>query len=81
MTTNGHKIKTLTGHNHSVTYLVALLSADSLLLASASGDSSIKIWNITNGKIMNSLNDHSDCVACLTVLPNGYLEIKIWNYY
>jgi WD40 repeat protein len=84
-TTNGHKIKTLTGHNHSVTYLVALLPADSLLLASASGDSSIKIWNITNGKIMNSLNDHSDGVACLTVLPNGYLasgsfkEIKIWN--
>jgi len=61
------------------------LPADSLLLASASGDSSIKIWNISNGKIMNSLNDHSDGVACLTVLPNGYLasgsykEIKIWN--
>jgi WD40 repeat protein len=46
----------------------------------------IKIWNPNNGKLKRSLNDHTDKVTSLKILPNGDLmsassdeTIKIWN--
>jgi WD40 repeat protein len=56
------------------------------LLASASWDRTIKIWNADNGSLVRTLAELTNPVLALVVLPNGYLasgsgemNIKIWN--
>lgn len=55
-------------------------------MASGSGDSKIKIWNIESGQCKLTLNGHSNSVFGLTVLKNCEMAsssfdktIKIWN--
>ena len=56
------------------------------ILASGSGDKTIKLWNTSNFTLLKTLNGHSKHVWSLVLLPNGYLAscsedktIKIWN--
>jgi len=59
------------------------------LIASGSGDSTLKIWNVltnnSNLSLINSLNDHSDIIQSVVLLPDGSLAsasedktIRIW---
>ena len=55
-------------------------------LASGSKDSTIKIWNMANGKCFKTLQGHSSFVSQLQQLESGELvsssfdmTIKIWN--
>ncbi|KAG8367103.1 hypothetical protein BUALT_Bualt16G0037800 [Buddleja alternifolia] len=56
-------------------------------LASASFDSTVKLWDVENGKLLCSLNEHRDLVYGLAFSPNGeYLasgsadgSIHIWS--
>lgn len=75
--------KTLSNDSDDV-HSLAILSRD--LIASGSKDSSIHIWNITDGSLIKTLNGHTDQISCLVVLENGYLvssskdkSIKVWN--
>ena len=58
-----------------------------LLLASASFDATIKLWDIEAGKCVNTLKEHSDPVYSVSFSPNGeYLasgsfdrNLHIWS--
>jgi WD40 repeat protein len=55
------------------------------VIVSGSSDKTIKIWNSTDGSLINTLNGHRYCVNALTTLFNGNIvscdekEIIIWN--
>jgi platelet-activating factor acetylhydrolase IB subunit alpha len=68
-------IKTITGHEHTVSFVE--FSPDSTLLYSASRDKSIKVWDVSNGNCKKTLSDHSDWVRCLSVNVDGNLN---YNY-
>jgi WD40 repeat protein len=56
-------------------------------LASASGDSSIKLWDVATGKEITSLKGHSGWVTSVSFSPDGKTlasgsydkTIKLWN--
>ena len=68
----------------------ALTSLENSYLASGSDDRTVKIWDITNGKLKFSFDQsnggHTDFVRSLASLENGYLAsgsrdetVKIWD--
>lgn len=76
----------LIGHGASVLRILYLTKSG--LLASASYDFTIKLWNVTTGALMKSWTPHNDYPFQLVELPNGNLvssscwvdqTIKIWN--
>ena len=75
-------VDTLQGHTFYVHSVCALPDG---ILASGSGDKSIKIWDISSGECIQTLNGHTDCVSSVCVLPDGnlasgsYKSIKIWD--
>lgn len=74
---------TLTGHNGSINCLKLLRNRR---LASGSGDSSIKLWDLDNNKCIATLVGHKKAINCLELLKSGHLSsgsddntIRIWN--
>ena len=81
---NGSVETTLVGHTRFVSSLTLV---NATTLASGSADTSIKLWNLTNGKFLKNLNT-SSCVLSLklvngdgSLLASGHSNgrIKIWN--
>ncbi|NEP08594.1 MAG: WD40 repeat domain-containing protein [Okeania sp. SIO4D6] len=76
---------TLSGHKGWV-YAVAI-SSDGKTLASSSYDGTIKIWNLSNGKLLHTINAHADAIESLAMSPDGKIlasgswdnRIKLWN--
>jgi len=71
-------------HDDSIECLLPLPND---LLASASDDTKIKIWNLSDKKMKKTLDGHSDWVTELKMLPGNVLcsgsmdmTIRIWNY-
>jgi WD40 repeat protein len=62
-------LRTLVGHTDCVSYL-AVLPND--LLASGSGDGTVRVWNTTNGVCVHVLT-HAAHVCALLALPSGNL--------
>lgn len=80
---NGSLIRTLIGHNESVSTLTVLRDGT---LASGSFDKTIKIWNVTTGSLVKTLIGPSKKVTSLVVLFDGTLVsasidsiITFWN--
>jgi len=55
-------------------------------LACASDDKTIRLWNVKEGKLINTLQGHTGPVVALAYIKNGYLAsgscdktIKLWN--
>jgi len=68
---------TLTGHTG---FIYSLCSLNSNLLASASADTTIKIWQIkTGGAATYTLSQHTSTVYCLAKLQNGNLVSGSWD--
>ena len=61
----------LEGHAGAVTDLA--LSPDEQLLASASVDTTVKLWRVTSGREQLSLCGHSGAVNACTFTPEGHL--------
>ncbi|MEH2303969.1 protein kinase domain-containing protein [Nostoc sp.] len=77
--------RTLTRHSDCVNSVA--FSPDGQILASASSDRTIKLWNVTTGKLLQSLLGHSNSVNSVAFSPDGQTlasassdgTIKLWN--
>ncbi|MBW4617973.1 MAG: PD40 domain-containing protein [Cyanosarcina radialis HA8281-LM2] len=92
---DGVCIKTLTGHGHEVFALAfhplpsTLLNQGGIggILASASGDRTVKLWDINDGKCCQTLTGHTDWVRSVAFSPDGQTlasssadgAIKLWD--
>ena len=63
----------LEGHTYSVSSLS--FSPDGQVIASASQDGKIRLWNL-NGKMLKILNGHEDVVNGISFSPNGELIVS-----
>jgi ankyrin repeat protein len=71
---------------HSVVFSLAF-SPDNKLLATGSGDTTIKLWDAATGKLLRTMDGHSKLVRSVVFSPDGRLlasgggsnEIKIWS--
>ncbi|KAA8641512.1 uncharacterized protein ATNIH1004_011648 [Aspergillus tanneri] len=79
------EVQTLEGHSGSVWSVT--FSPDSQLLASGSGDGTIKLWDPSTGELCQTLKGHSALVQSVTFSPDGQLlasgsgdgTIKLWD--
>ena len=63
------------------------VSSFSRIIASASDEGEIKLWQLNSGERIGTLDDHSDRVTCLTMSPSGQTlisgsqdnTIKFWD--
>jgi len=77
--------RTLRGHTNRIFSVV--FSPNGQLLASASGDRSIKLWNPHTGKCLNTLNGHKSWVWAIAFSPDGEWiasasydqTVKLWD--
>uniref|UniRef100_UPI0019127CD2 WD40 domain-containing protein n=1 Tax=Hassallia byssoidea TaxID=482630 RepID=UPI0019127CD2 len=75
----------LEGHRNSVNSVS--FSPDGKILASASDDKTIKLWNVDTGKEITTLNGHTEEVNSASFSPDGKIlasasadkTIKLWN--
>jgi hypothetical protein len=66
----GRMIFTLSGHTKAVNRV--MFSPDGSRLASASGDMTVRVWNVNNGQeIMRPLTGHTYAVYCVAFSPDG----------
>ncbi|MEH1891356.1 MAG: hypothetical protein V7K92_18525 [Nostoc sp.] len=65
-------VHTLTGHK-KVTFGVraVVISPDGQTLISGGRDDTIKFWNLRTGKLLRSLDAHSDGVTSIAISPDG----------
>ena len=76
---------TLRGHTAPVTAVA--FSPDGTTLASASADSTIKIWNKKTGQLLRTLTGHVHGVCCIAYSPDGGLlasggddaYVRLWD--
>jgi WD40 repeat protein/tetratricopeptide (TPR) repeat protein len=84
-TSQGPQTQTLRGHTGTVTALA--LRRDGRQLASASGDSTLRLWNMPGGQLAHLLRGHSKAVRCAAFHSEGKLlasggddqTVRIWD--
>ena len=78
-------VHTIAAHNDVI--YAAAFSPDNKILATASYDRLIKLWDVASGKELRTLKDHSDAVYSLAFSPDGKWlasgaadrAVKIWD--
>jgi WD40 repeat protein len=72
--------------NGHTTAAVQLIQINANQVATVSLDSTMRVWDIATGNLVNTYNGHTGIVASLTVLPSGWLAsgsfdgtIRVWN--
>lgn len=74
-----------TGHSNNVTSVV--FSADGKTLASGSSDETVKLWDVSTGTELHTLDGHSNAVESIAFSPDGKTlasgsgdkTIKLWD--
>ena len=69
------ELQTLEGHGAQVNAVA--LSTDGVLLASASNDLTVRLWNQMTGEQMQVLVAHSDSVRGVAFSPDGQLLASV----
>ena len=67
-------IAILEGHTHQVQSVV--FSPDGTLLASGSGDDTVKLWNVATKRNIATLSGHSGSVTSVSFSPDGTLLVS-----
>ncbi|MEW6526280.1 MAG: caspase family protein [Spirochaetota bacterium] len=73
------------GHSEWITSVA--VSPDRKLIASASLDATIKLWDVASGRLLRTLAGHSDTVEAIAFSPDGFIlvsasadkTIKLWD--
>jgi WD40 repeat protein len=81
----GYLMKTIIAHTEPISCICC--SPDNNYIASASEDSTIKIWNIISGELVNTFEGHDLSVICICYSPDGKQiasggadsSIKVWD--
>ncbi|WP_199247435.1 WD40 repeat domain-containing protein [[Phormidium] sp. ETS-05] len=81
----GSLIRTLTGHSDRVTAVA--ITPDGKQAVSASGDNTLKLWNLATGSEVATLSGHSNAVLAVAITPDGFQAVsasgdntlKLWN--
>ncbi len=68
------EVKAITGHSGEIFEIA--FSPDSTMLASASADNTVKIWNTADGSLRFTLTGHTDRVLSLAFSPQGDLLLS-----
>lgn len=74
-------------YSHSGCISCLTFSADGKILASASGDQTIRLWGRDTGELKRTLNAHSDMVLSVAISPDGQTiasasadqTIRLWS--
>ncbi|MDC0839648.1 WD40 repeat domain-containing protein, partial [Limnoraphis robusta] len=82
---DGVLIRTLEGHEDSVNAVA--ITPDGRAGVSASGDTTLKLWNLKTGRVVRSLQGHTCRVLALAISPSGKRAvsgsydntIKMWD--
>ncbi len=78
-------LRTLEGHLHSVNGVA--VTADGRRAVSASGDDTLKVWDLESGPELRTLEGHSDSVDGVAITPDGRRAVsastdntlKVWD--
>ncbi|ARV61577.1 serine/threonine protein kinase [Nostocales cyanobacterium HT-58-2] len=84
---NSFLIKTLSGHSNLVTSVAISSISNGVTLVSGSFDTTLKLWNLANGKEISTLEGYAGSVYAVAISPdgrtvasgNGDKTIKLWN--
>jgi WD40 repeat protein len=78
---------TLEGHSDEVTAVALSWDGRRRRIVSGSRDGTVKIWDLENGRQLDTLKGHLDAITCVAVTPNGRLVVsgsedhtlKVWD--
>ncbi|MDJ0774258.1 MAG: caspase family protein [Mastigocoleus sp. MO_167.B18] len=78
-------LKTLKGHSHAVN--TVSFSPNGKILASASSEGKIKLWNLRKGTLLETLKGHDKSIWTINFSPDGQIiasasedrTVKLWN--
>ncbi|HEX9112548.1 MAG TPA: hypothetical protein VF845_13795 [Terriglobales bacterium] len=70
----GPLIRTLEGHKKSV--FDVMITPNGHLAVSASGDQTLRVWDLENGQTLRTLEGHKDRVSAAAVTPDGLRAVS-----